>query len=64
MLPFELTVLHAFGNYEKGAAIWAEEEVKSILNSEHALHVLKVPPKTHEAIAAEAGKVAAEPDKA
>lgn len=54
MLPFELTVLHAFAGYAKGAAIWGQDEIKAILGSEHAHHVLKVPAGTHEAAAAAA----------
>lgn len=54
MLPFELTVLHAFAGYTKGAAIWVQDEIKAILGSEHAHHVLKVPSGTHEAAAAAA----------
>lgn len=61
MLPFELTVLHAFAGYAKGAAIWAEDEIKGILGSELAHHVLKVPVGTHEAAkaAAQAAEAAA-----
>lgn len=54
MLPFELTVLHAFADYAKGAAIWVEDEIKAIMGSELAHHVLKVPVGTHEAAKAAA----------
>jgi hypothetical protein len=58
-MSFELTVLHAFGQYAKGAYIWVKEEVEAILNSEHAHHVIKVPVGTHTA-----AEAAAEPAKA
>lgn len=48
---FELTVLHAFGKYVKGAVVWLEEEVKEILSSEHANKVIKVAAGTHSSVA-------------
>lgn len=59
-MSFELTVLHAFGQYAKGAAIWVKEEVEAILASEHAHHVIKVPAGTHAAAEAPAAPAAAE----
>jgi hypothetical protein len=51
MSAFELTVLHDFGAYAKGAGIWAEDEIKAILGGENALRVNKVPAGTHSAVA-------------
>lgn len=61
-MNFELTVLHAFGKYAKGAAIWAKEEIEAILSSENALRVVKVPAGTHS-VAEEAAPADAPADE-